>query len=64
MDIDHFWNIVDRVHAASGGDMDAKCRLLADELANSLQRKCNRLANTLLTASIKQTLGTSLEGHT
>jgi hypothetical protein len=32
MDIDEFWNIVERVHAASPDDMKNKCRLLADEL--------------------------------
>jgi hypothetical protein len=32
MTIDEFWNIVDRVHAASPGDMKAKCTLLAGEL--------------------------------
>src|SRR5688500_7667413 len=32
MNIDQFWEIVERVHAASPRDMDAKCRLLAEEL--------------------------------
>jgi Protein of unknown function (DUF4240) len=32
MNIDEFWNIVERVHAASPHDMKNKCRLLADEL--------------------------------
>jgi hypothetical protein len=32
MSIDDFWNIVERVHAASPGDMENKCRRLADEL--------------------------------
>ncbi|MBA4147572.1 MAG: DUF4240 domain-containing protein [Verrucomicrobia bacterium] len=32
MTIDDFWAIVERVHVASGGDMDTKCKLLADEL--------------------------------
>jgi len=32
MNIDQFWNIVDRVHADSAGDMDLKCRLLTKEL--------------------------------
>jgi hypothetical protein len=32
MDIDHFWQIVERVHAASPRDMEAKCRLLTEEL--------------------------------
>jgi hypothetical protein len=32
MNIDQFWTIVDRVHDASGGDMDTKCKLLAEEL--------------------------------
>ena len=32
MNLDEFWLIVDRVHLASQGDMDLKCRLLADAL--------------------------------
>jgi hypothetical protein len=32
MNIDEFWNIVERVHAASPNDMKGKYRLLADEL--------------------------------
>src|SRR5687768_8210947 len=32
--IDQFWDIVDRVHLASGGDMDTKCQLLQAELEN------------------------------
>lgn len=32
MTLDQFWNIVDRVHRASGGDMDKKCQLLDAEL--------------------------------
>lgn len=32
MNIDEFWNLVERVHAAAGGDMKAKCALLAEEL--------------------------------
>src|ERR1700683_4262441 len=32
MNIDKFWNIVERVHAASSQDMDAKCKLLGQEL--------------------------------
>ena len=32
MSVDEFWDIVDRVHAASGGDMDRKCDLLRTEL--------------------------------
>jgi hypothetical protein len=32
MSIDDFWDIVERVHAASPGDMQNKCRHLADEL--------------------------------
>ena len=32
MTTDGFWKIVDRVHAASKGDMDAKCELLRKEL--------------------------------
>ena len=32
MNIDEFWKIVERVHAASAHDMKNKCRLLADEL--------------------------------
>ncbi len=30
--IDEFWDIVDRVHLASGGDMEMKCQLLRAEL--------------------------------
>jgi Protein of unknown function (DUF4240) len=33
MTLDDFWAIVDRVHAASGGDMDKKCELLEAELS-------------------------------
>jgi hypothetical protein len=32
MTIDEFWDIVDRVHRASGGDMDRKCQLLQEDL--------------------------------
>jgi len=32
MTVDEFWNIVDRVHAGSPGDMEVKCTLLAGEL--------------------------------
>jgi len=32
MTIDEFWKIVERVHAASPKDMEAKCRRLAEEL--------------------------------
>lgn len=32
MTIDEFWDIVDRVHAASPSDMKNKCRLLGDKL--------------------------------
>lgn len=32
MNIDQFWQIVERVHAGSPRDMEAKCRLLAEEL--------------------------------
>src|SRR5271165_6314737 len=32
MTADDFWTIVDRVHMASGGNMDRKCELLEDEL--------------------------------
>lgn len=32
MTIDDFWALVDRVHMASGGKMDRKCKLLEDEL--------------------------------
>lgn len=32
MNIDEFWQIVERAHQKSGGDMEAKCRLLGDEL--------------------------------
>ena len=32
MTLDQFWNIVDRVHQASGGDMEKKCELLELEL--------------------------------
>jgi hypothetical protein len=32
MTIDEFWNTVDKVHRASGGDMDKKCKLLGAEL--------------------------------
>jgi hypothetical protein len=32
MTLDQFWNIVERVHDASGGDMDRKCELLEAEL--------------------------------
>jgi hypothetical protein len=32
MTLDQFWNIVEQVHHASGGDMDRKCELLEEEL--------------------------------
>lgn len=32
MTLEQFWKIVDNVHAASKGDMDAKCELLRKEL--------------------------------
>jgi hypothetical protein len=32
MTLDQFWNIVDKIHRASGGDMDKKCELLEAEL--------------------------------
>jgi hypothetical protein len=32
MTLDQFWNIVEKVHRASGGDMDKKCELLDAEL--------------------------------
>jgi hypothetical protein len=32
MTLDQFWNIVDKVHQASDGDMDKKCELLDAEL--------------------------------
>jgi len=32
MTLEEFWNIVDRIHQASGGDMDKKCELLGAEL--------------------------------
>lgn len=32
MDINGFWQIIDEVHAKSGGDMDAKCELLQQTL--------------------------------
>ncbi len=33
MNKDQFWQIIDSVHAGSGGDMDRKCELLKEELA-------------------------------
>ena len=33
MDEAGFWNIVERVHTATPGDMDSKCALLKQELA-------------------------------
>ena len=32
MTLDQFWDIVEKVHTASGGDMDRKCELLDAEL--------------------------------
>src|SRR5262249_15624209 len=32
MTLDQFWNLVEKVHNASGGDMDKKCELLDAEL--------------------------------
>ncbi|MBZ0289117.1 MAG: DUF4240 domain-containing protein [Anaerolineae bacterium] len=32
MTLDEFWNLVDRVHIASNGDMSKKCDLLTEEL--------------------------------
>jgi hypothetical protein len=39
MTIDEFWDIVDRVHRASGGDMDKKCELLREELEKLSAKK-------------------------
>lgn len=33
MNTDQFWQIIDSVHARSGGDMDRKCELLKEELS-------------------------------
>lgn len=33
MNTDEFWQIIDTVHAASGGDMDQKCELLRQRLS-------------------------------
>ena len=32
MTVDQFWNLIDRVHSASQGDMDKKCAFLKHEL--------------------------------
>lgn len=32
MTVDQFWNLIDRVHSTSEGDMDKKCALLKQEL--------------------------------
>ena len=32
MTVDQFWNLIDRVHSSSEGDMDRKCALLKSEL--------------------------------
>jgi len=32
MNLDQFWNLVEKVHRASGGDMDTKCELRDAEL--------------------------------
>jgi hypothetical protein len=32
MTVDQFWNLIDRIHSASEGDMDKKCALLKHEL--------------------------------
>lgn len=32
MKLDQFWNVVEKIHNASGGDMDKKCELLDAEL--------------------------------
>jgi len=32
MNADEFWQIIDSVHSASGGDMDRKCELLRERL--------------------------------
>lgn len=29
---DQFWKLIEKVHVASGGDMDKKCELLGAEL--------------------------------
>ena len=34
MDTDDFWQIIDTVHDASGGDMDRKCELFRDRLSS------------------------------
>ena len=32
MTLDQFWNLIEKIHDASGGDMDKKCELLDAEL--------------------------------
>ena len=32
MTLDQFWNLIEKIHIASGGDMDKKCELLDAEL--------------------------------
>jgi len=39
MNIDEFWKIVERVHAAAPRDMPAKCKLLAGELRRLAPRE-------------------------
>jgi hypothetical protein len=36
MTLDQFWNIVEKVHLVSEGDMDKKCELLDAELRRLL----------------------------
>jgi len=42
MTADQFWNVIEQVHHASGGDMDRKCKLLEAELCRlPLEEVCS-----------------------
>ena len=44
MTIEEFWKIVEKVHRASKGDMDAKCELLRKELRKLRAKEVNSFA--------------------
>ncbi len=42
MDEATFWNIIQRAHDASGGDMDRKCALVSRQLGEPVERRSAR----------------------
>jgi hypothetical protein len=63
MTVDDFWAIVDRVHLASGGNMDTKCKLLVEELrklpADEVQSFDQHFSNCLYLAYTWDLWGTA-----